>query len=117
MQLSVQTEISFLISSISIQTYRTYLQSGSQNDLLLNVSKTKEMIGFFREKVAKTHTAVYIRGAGEMLEDPGNQYDREPLVVTTLHHPYGTFVSILTGNHTNWHGSSRLRTGSSAAGD
>ena len=50
MQLSVQTEISFLISSISIQTYRTYLQSGSQNDLLLNVSKTKEMIVFLERR-------------------------------------------------------------------
>ncbi len=35
----------------------------SENNLLLNVSKTKEQIVDFRKKEAKTHTPVYIHGA------------------------------------------------------
>ncbi len=36
----------------------------AENKLLLNVSKTKELIIHFRKKEAKTHTPVYIDGAG-----------------------------------------------------
>ncbi len=35
----------------------------TENNLLLNVSKTKELIVDFRKKEAKTHKPVYINGA------------------------------------------------------
>ncbi len=38
----------------------------TENNLLLNVSKTKELIVDFRKKEAKTHNPVYISGAEEV---------------------------------------------------
>lgn len=53
---------------VQIRKKSTISQSDAQNNLQLNVSETKEMIvDFFflreREKEAKTHTAVCVRGS------------------------------------------------------
>ncbi len=55
--------------------------------LLLNVSKTKELITDFRKK-EKTHTLVYISGAEveQVNSFPGNQHHKEPVSVTSRLH-------------------------------
>ena len=59
----------------------------TENNLLLNISTTKQLIVDFKIKKAKTHSVVYISGAGEQLGILWNYHHREPIMAIKHHHP------------------------------
>ena len=133
-----------IICHINAERKSTVSQSVAQRTIYSSVATKLRSWLLILEKRRQRHTAVYISGAEveqvNRLYLPGNQHHRGLITVITYLHSQkrlycvwklrkaksqsqilvrfyrGTIENILIGNITNWHGSSRPRTGRLCSG-